>query len=709
MKLHWKKTACDRPDPYLDWEFRTRCKPNADAWCSVQIQIRPLRSALASLYELQRAVDEGYVPDHELPAKKFTIRMSDDERTLLSWWIKALEGPKPPEIDEVDMQFFIYRQESLIYRDGQYRDPGFYRSLFVGPPIIGLQFNDFNAQPDPTSFEPSFLAATKVAIGIIDDGIAFAHERFRDRRMVSKIAAMWLQETEKRSPADNAVVFGRRLMHDEIKQLLQESKSEDRIYRKVGATDFGKTRAYNPLAARVSHGTHLLDLAAGGGRGSEGVSILAVQLPSVATIDTSGLTMGSYVLQAVRMIMTWADALSEAGKPIPLVMNFSYGLLAGPKDGTQYLEKALAGMVRHRNKRHQNPNLTRLVMPAGNSYRTRAAAKLELKKEVETLDWVIHPDSAATNYVEIWLDTGAEGKPGQAPVEIWLTAQDERTSPPIRPSEGYIHQATIGGGPIAGIYFDRIQHGKSVRERILLVVNPTVRNGDCREIAPSGRWKLSLRNLTRKAITAHVYVQRDDTPFGYPRRGRQSYLDHADAYDRDTRTGDYRLQRDGCPITYTDTLSSIATGSMNESDHVIVVGAAEASEGHPPSDYTSSGPALVRPGPDCSAFADEGNALWGVLAAGTFSGSAVKLNGTSVAAPQIVRRVADELRAMAHPAADSTAAPVCINPAATNPVTSPIDPPDPRLGKYIFRPGSDGHIPRRRYPAVKELSAGPES
>ena len=49
--------------------------------------------------------------------------------------------------------------------------------------------------------------------------------------------------------------------------------------------------------------------------------------------------MGSYVLQAVRLIMLWADRFGQDG--VPLVINFSYGLLAGPKDGTQKIEQAL--------------------------------------------------------------------------------------------------------------------------------------------------------------------------------------------------------------------------------------------------------------------------------------------------------------------------------------------------------------------------------
>jgi hypothetical protein len=50
-----------------------------------------------------------------------------------------------------------------------------------------------------------------------------------------------------------------------------------------------------------------------------------------------------------------------------------------------------------------------------------------------------------------------------------------------------------------------------------------------------------------------------------------------------------------------------------------------------------------RPGvvktPDAAAFSDENPALTGLRAAGTYSGSAVRLRGTSDAAPQETRRI----------------------------------------------------------------------
>jgi hypothetical protein len=701
---NWASERCERPDPYLEWEHRTRVVDDSEHWCSVQIQVRRTHEGLflPNLCRLRDAVQAGSLPEDHVSAGTYTIRMSDDERTLLDDWINRLGGrsmsttqasheeeDKERQVDDIDMQFFIYRGERYIYRGGEYHDPDFYRSLFSGPPIVGLAFNEFNPQPEPT-FVRSFLQPHEPIIGIIDDEIAFAHERFRSGPK-SRIKSIWLQDTERRDKNDG-VCFGRRLKGDEIEHFFKRGMSEDRIYRAVGVTDFGR-REYNPLAARATHGTHVLDLASGA---PGEFPLLAVQLPSQATIDTSGVTMGSYVLQAVRTIMLWADQIGHKGRSdkekvgSPLVINFSYGLLAGPKDGTQVLERLLADLIHHRNRRAP----TRLVMPAGNSYRTRAAARLDLYQNHERkLDWVILPDDGATNYVEIWLDGGA-GNDGYAPIEVSLTPQDEPDATPLRPRLNHVLQYVVKNKPVAGVYY-QVFDRTGPRERVLLAVNPTVRNDDRRALAPAGRWKLSIKSFAEHRIKAHIYVQRDDTPFGYPNRGRQSYLDHPDAYRRDPQTGDYWEQAPGCPIIYQETLSSIATGSADAPDHAIVVGAAEATDGHPPADYTSSGPTLVRAGPDCSAFADEGDAHRGVLAAGTFSGSVVAMRGTSVAAPQIARQIASKL------AADRSRHAPTDEPGET--VIIVHEKQAPRLGKYIYLPPRDARIPRRRYPAVEEL------
>jgi hypothetical protein len=281
---------------------------------------------------------------------------------------------------------------------------------------------------------------------------------------------------------------------------------------------------------------------------------------------------------------------------------------------------------------------------------------------------------------------------------VMLTPPEGVAPYPICPEAGVMNELLVDDRPIAGVYYDAFP----TRERLVLVINPTVRNDQHRDLAPSGRWKVSIGNSGGQTITAHFYVQRDDTPFGYPRRGRQSRFDHPLAYERDEKTGDYRQQAPDCPIIYEDTLSSIATCPPGRT---IVVGAAEATDNHPPADYTSSGPTRLRSGPDNSAFADDGDAHWGRLAAGTFSGSVVAMRGTSVAAPQIVRHAAEQLQIMNSPGYDASAtvAPGSASSGSGDVIIPVASKDQARLGKFIFRPAPDVKIPKRRYTAVKEL------
>jgi subtilisin family serine protease len=682
MSAIWQELTRERPDPYLEWEYLTRplrqnAKPK-ERWCSLQIQVLPGRDGdyLPNLCQLLEAVLTGRLDDDHVGSGVLTIRMADDELQHLRDVIGSVENRKDRlSVDRVQMQFFIYRLESLIYTQGTYGRTPIYEALIAGPPIEGLAFNERGAFAPLPFRGHRFLPAT-VAIGVIDDGIAFAHERFRLGPHESRIHAIWLQEAERRRKKDNGVLFGQRLDHDDINGLLKTCKSEGEIYRQVGVTDFG-CNEYNPLASRTSHGTHVMDLASGYDPAGVGVAppILAVQLPSVATIDTSGVTMGSYVLQAVRMIMVWADRLDD-GRPVPLVINFSYGLLAGPKDGKQHLERALSDLIEYRNRTVR----TRLVLPAGNSYRVRTTARVTLEEgETQSLDWVALPDAAAPNFLEIWFDDGA-CEQTTSPVEITLTSPGWDLDTPVCLEQYVVRVLALDDRPIAAMCYDVLQTGTATRGRVFLAIGPSVRNDQEWPLAPAGRWKVSIRNATERPLTAHWYVQRDDTPFGYPRRGRQSYLDHDKAYERDRKTGDYREYEPGYPLIHEDTLSAIATSPCGTT----VVGAAEATDHAPPADYTSSGPTVSREAPDCSAIADDGDALWGVLAAGTFSGSVVAMRGSSVAAPQIARQIAAQgAKPGAPPPADQIEVSSCDKP---------------RLGEYILRPVARPW--KRRYPAI---------
>ena len=167
-----------------------------------------------------------------------------------------------------------------------------------------------------------------------------------------------------------------------------------------------------------------------------------------------------------------------------------------------------------------------------------------------------------------------------------------------------------------------------------LAVSPTASLEE-RSLAPAGMWEIELRNRGPEAVTVDAWIQRDESVDGFPRSGRQSYFD--DPRDR-------RVERspvDECedPATYVKrqgTLSGLAGGQR-----AMAVGALREADRKR---ALYSGEGLTPGKPDVVAVSDRSRVLGGVLGAGTFSGSRVALDGTSVATPQEVRRLVKPAR-----------------------------------------------------------------
>ena len=182
------------------------------------------------------------------------------------------------------------------------------------------------------------------------------------------------------------------------------------------------------------------------------------------------------------------------------------------------------------------------------------------------------------------------------------------------------------------------------RKMILVAVYPTALFDIDDAVAPSGVWTITLRNVGGNVLPIDIWLGRNDTPFGYRVRGRQSRLE--DAHYLETR---YE-HPSGRPLEIDDgrsqvvraaSLNGLATGAR-----VVVVGASRAGD-LSTARYSAAGtdPSVpkkaqdVRP-PDALALSDTSYARPGILAAGTRSGSICAMNGTSVAAPQIARFIA---------------------------------------------------------------------
>jgi hypothetical protein len=494
---------------------------------------------------------------------------------------------------------------------------------------------------------PARPVAPRTIVAIIDDGLAFANERFRDSAGGTRFKYFWNQDdvTSIGPPPDYGATppgfgWGLELGESDINALLTACRhaglvDEDELYRRAGQ---------RLVARRAKHGTHVMDLACGDDPqrvNHRSPYLIGVQLPRSVTRETSGGLLTPVVLDALAYILDRADqiALAENTAPLPVVVNLSYGTIAGPHDGTAQLEQVIDQLVAAR------ATPLRVVLPAGNHHLARCHASLRLAKaspaapvHAEPLSWRVQPDNLSPSLMEIWLPHSAPAQP-LPQVEFSIAAPGGPDSPWIGPGGTWSWPAPDDACVLAW-YFD--QFPAWGRPMILLALAPTVQPPPpSPRPAPAGTWQVKLRNLGR-TITVDAWIQRGDTPFGYPLRGRQSRFDDPRYVRFDPQGRPQTEDSPGALIVRRDTVNALATGH-----EVVVVGGFRRSD-YAASRYSGAGPVIVPPavpfwrdGPDVTAASDDSPVLRGVLAAGTRTGSVVAMDGTSVAAPQVTRLIAD--------------------------------------------------------------------
>lgn len=501
-----------------------------------------------------------------------------------------------------------------------------------------------------------------VVVGIIDDALCFAHERFRigDK---TRVEFVWLQGGVRPAPGSPAyagtppVSYGLELAKEDrppykgIDTVLAEcthagAVDEDEVYRRTGLVDFLHA-GQQAAAKRIAHGTHVMDLAAGEDPAGkcENRPIVCVQLPARVTANTSGGDLHTYALDAIEYILLRADeiAAKRGIERVPVVINFSYGMVGGPHDGTSELEMAVDAIAEWRRTVRKAP--TAVVLPSGNSYLSRCHARIEFEKpgdEIE-LPWRIPPDDWTSSYVEIWMPyrKPAPGNGDRVEVTV-VTPGGAVFTPGVGEAPNTVYEWRSGPDAVCSVRYIYVP-ADTDRGMFLVSVAPTFSLDPAVTTAPAGTWTVKIKNLAMpKGAPIEVWVRRDDTLFGFPRRGRQSYFD-APCYQRFDHMGrPAQKDRPGCPVQRASLQNAIGTG-----DKPAVIGAFLRKK-LTPANYTAGGPITPprgapkahRAGPDAMAVGDDSDVLYGVLAAGSRSGSVVAMNGTSVAAPQITRMVA---------------------------------------------------------------------
>jgi subtilisin family serine protease len=497
---------------------------------------------------------------------------------------------------------------------------------------------------DPVVGDPGYKSpvdGSGVVIGIIDDGCAFAHPNFVRWNCVgdepkTRILSLWDQGRppggawvaassfeSAGSELTNAVIDPVLRAHANLQTGLVD---EEAVYSELG----------HELPDLASHGTHVMDIAAGSGRApmsTRGVApnadIVFVQLPRPA-IATGGTALDAAIVAGVQYIF---DRAADRA----VVINISFGGYAGPHDGTSFVESTIDTLLAD----PQKPNRS-VVVAAGNGFEADCHACGTLPDgsgaSVRKLHWMIKPEDPTGNMLEVWYDADAALEVDVAPPGGTALGGVTLQSPPFN-----LVANVRGNDVLLGSIDHQHKASKSGLNRIRILVNPTgtperldpgwpPAESPPTALAPSGTWEVQLKLAPgSKPATYHAWIERDVSGRPGGARRRQSHFAPVDAEVRGT-------------------LASYATGNLS-----IAVGAYNTAT-QQVARYSACGPTRDgRPKPEVVAPAEEDAAGRGVLCASSRSAMPSRMNGTSAAAPQVTGLVALLLEA-AHKAGKSLTA-----------------------------------------------------
>lgn len=575
-------------DAYLDWGIRTNFR-----FVPGQISGSTIRSVglLIRWKSLEDAHNGGEI------AKSFAVwvpriyRGSKTTKIRLVWVVSMAADQVVPFLDAI---------EPLVAR------------VELASPVSGL-----NLQPRVASVD--LKPDHEILAAVLDDGCAFANARFMTTQAgkdTPRVLWLWNQNPEAPGFPLDAISgpspdcdfnYGGQWCQDDLQQLIDNLKSQELAYAAAGLSGLRRSAA---------HGPHVMDLLAG----REDWPMIFVQFPKAAIDDPSGVWLKNYVIDGLQYVIGCAGPKTKT-----IVANISWGPQTGPHNGLSELEAEIDKLVAEQLSAHGRTLI--VSVPAGNSFSLRAHAEVSYKGG-GSFEWILPPDGHSPAFLEIWWPNGVDATktrlqikpPGlqtiDIPPKIGTYSEGNRWS---------VDLSDIGGDAAA-----------------TLTVQPT-ENSDSQFCGRHGEWIISFKPGAPAPGDdyVHVYLARATHNMGARRLAKASYLTDAELEgSRFVSPGKRFDEASHSLVRRGGTLNGMATGTES------VVAAGYRLRDLKVAPYSSSGPSRPRPagariGPNYACVTDVSEAVPGLRASGVRSGTTIRLVGTSMAAPQLARQLAN--------------------------------------------------------------------
>lgn len=324
-----------------------------------------------------------------------------------------------------------------------------------------------------------------IVVGIVDWGCDFQHVNFLSRDGRTRLLALW----DQRAGGTVSTPYGYGVVH-----------TRRAIDRALASEDPFAALDYDPIDVdddgTGTHGTHVMDIAAGSPRvGPGGVAPNA----ELVFVHLAAPSWGPRRIASSVCLLEAIDFIARIAGDRPWVINLSLGSHCGPHDGTTLVELALDWLVT------SGPG--RVIVQSCGNYGKRpvhAAGRL-LPGRRRRLRWHIDPSDQTPNEIELWY-------PGGDAIAMNLIAPDGRKIARALPDS---HGSIVDGTRAIGRFAHRRGDPNNGDNQATIVLDP--------ERASEGPWHVELEALAISDGRYHVWIERDEVT-----RGSQSRLARQD-------------------------------------------------------------------------------------------------------------------------------------------------------------------------------------